>query len=573
MHSLRTRITLLTISIVLVAVAVIGLVSILSIQRTANQFSTQYMNEICLEVSGEFDHFLAEIRQDVDIAAHYLTDDISAVALVEGGVVGAVGTGDSIEGRDYESQQQQELDAYLHDHLDRARILMHSVAYNSTNALSYFYRINPEFTHTEPGFLFVRQGISDYQETAPTDVLSFSSDDLPRVGWYYETLDNGRPAWLSPYEDQNLGRVVTSYIAPIYKAGTFVSMVGMDISYDKLVEQVEELDIYRSGYAFLTDAFGRIVYHPTIASGTMLSEVNSELQDEEADLSVHEDSSTLINYTFNGVEKKAAWRSLSNGLRLFVSAPVSEIEETWQALILQILIIAAVLLVVFVTITTLIMRRITHPLRKLTAASEQIEQGNYDVDLPYEGRDEVGTLTRSFRHLTEHLKVYVSDLNSKAYKDALTNVKNKAAMDLYAAQLDDMEKGARQYAVLLFDCNDLKTINDAYGHDKGDIYLQTACEMICRSFSRSPVFRVGGDEFVVILEKTAYDQREDQILLFRENVKKSNLTAREPWTKISIALGMGEFDPSSDSDLSDVLKKADTEMYKDKRAYKASLEG
>lgn len=566
MRSLSVKTTLLTIVIIVVCVLTIGIISIISIQETAERISTEYMNELCQEKADEMDYFLDEIRQDIDIASHYIIDDMDTVALVEGGLIGALGTGDSIEKRGEE--QQAAIDAYLHDQVKRSRSLFHSIAYNSGNALTYFYRINPEFSETEKGFLYVRQGYTDFQETVPTDVFAFSPDDIPHVGWYYQTLDRGRPSWLSPYEDANLGSMVTTYIAPLYKAGTFFGIVGMDVSYSRLVEKVEDLNIYRTGYAFLTDEFGKIVYHPSISIGTLLSEVNQELENKKSYMNESKNSSELITYKYDGVEKKAAWRTLSNGLRLFVAAPVSEIEESWQALIIRIIITAVILLVVFGILMAIVMSRVTNPLKKLTVASQQIEEGNYEVELDYEGKDEVGTLTRSFRHLTEHLKVYVSDLNSKAYKDAMTNVKNKAALNIYSGQLDALAPEERLYGVILFDCNNLKAINDEYGHEKGDIYLKNACDLICRSFSRSPVFRIGGDEFVVILQRDAYEMRKEQMLAFKESAEKKNAEAQNEWEKVSAAMGLAVYEPETDTEFSDVLRRADEEMYENKKLMK-----
>ena len=54
------------------------------------------------------------------------------------------------------------------------------------------------------------------------------------------------------------------------------------------------------------------------------------------------------------------------------------------------------------------------------------------------------------------------------------------------------------------DLNNLKTINDTYGHDKGNIAIMKLANMICEVFSKSPVFRIGGDEFAVILFKKDY---------------------------------------------------------------------
>ena len=63
----------------------------------------------------------------------------------------------------------------------------------------------------------------------------------------------------------------------------------------------------------------------------------------------------------------------------------------------------------------------------------------------------------------------------------------------------------------VFDCDNLKQINDQNGHDKGDIYIRAASQLICRVFAHSPVFRIGGDEFAVVLQNEDFINREDLI--------------------------------------------------------------
>ncbi|MBR1559208.1 MAG: GGDEF domain-containing protein [Clostridia bacterium] len=555
-------------AIIIVCVVSIGAMSILSIQRTAQRASTQHMNELCVAKASEINGFLDEIRQDVEIAAHHVTDAVSAVALVEGGVVGAEGTGESLPPRDWDGEQQRAFDAYLSDYIAECRAIFHSISYNTSSAMTYFYRLNPEISRDVTGFLFTRQGVADFQEAETTDVLAYSPEDTRHVGWYYQALDRGRPTWLPPYLNVNLGDTVTTFIAPVYKAGTFVGVAGMDVSYHLLVEEIQNLDIYDTGYAFLTDEFGKIIYHPYLSTGALLSEVNNELRAETTRLYMNRDSDSLVEYSYQGGRKRAAWTTLNNGLRLFVTAPVQEIEAEWRVLIQQIMLVGALLLGFSVVIDAAVTRRVTGPLKRLTLASEQLSAGNYDVDLPEIGRDEVGILTQSFKQLTEHLKVYISDLNSKAYKDALTSVKNKAAFELYSGQLDDLPPEERRYAVMMFDCNDLKTINDRYGHQKGDVYLQRACRVICKAFPHSPVFRVGGDEFVVILQNEEFDAREALLERFQGRVDEANAGVENDWEHTSLALGMAVYDPAADRCLADTLKRADATMYRDKKHWK-----
>ena len=125
-----------------------------------------------------------------------------------------------------------------------------------------------------------------------------------------------------------------------------------------------------------------------------------------------------------------------------------------------------------------------------------------------------------------------------------------------------------KFAVAIFDCDDLKTINDNYGHDKGDVYLKNACHLICRVFSKSPVFRLGGDEFAVILQGEDYLNREKLKNLFIEKSAEICAFAKEPWERISVAIGLAEYTYAGDSDAHSVARRADHLMYEDKHARK-----
>ena len=66
-----------------------------------------------------------------------------------------------------------------------------------------------------------------------------------------------------------------------------------------------------------------------------------------------------------------------------------------------------------------------------------------------------------------------------------------------------------EFAIVVLDVNDLKVINDTEGHEAEDKCICDACEIICRTFKRSPVYRIGGDEFVVISQNEDYERSDD----------------------------------------------------------------
>lgn len=152
-------------------------------------------------------------------------------------------------------------------------------------------------------------------------------------------------------------------------------------------------------------------------------------------------------------------------------------------------------------------------------------------------------------------------------KDALTGLKNRNSFESYAEKLQEsIERGENvEIAIGVFDCDDLKKINDQYGRDKGDLYLAASGRLICEIFKHSPVFRVGGDEFVVILQGGDYQRLEELLMLIHERQSEINASAKNPWEKIGISFGIAVYCPQFDYSVKDLIRRADQLMYNDKR--------
>ena len=162
----------------------------------------------------------------------------------------------------------------------------------------------------------------------------------------------------------------------------------------------------------------------------------------------------------------------------------------------------------------------------------------------------------------------LGSMKKVAYKDSLTNVRNATA---YAEAKKAIDKDAKnnmvtEYGVVVCDLNDLKTINDTKGHEAGDRYIQDGCKLICTVFKHSPVFRVGGDEFVAILKNDDFQFRDDLMELFNSQVD-TNLSEGG----VVVASGIGVYDPSEDRCFDDVFNRADQMMYNRKRELKGII--
>lgn len=170
------------------------------------------------------------------------------------------------------------------------------------------------------------------------------------------------------------------------------------------------------------------------------------------------------------------------------------------------------------------------------------------------------------------LNLKLSQLNDKLSelmeKDSLTHVKNRMAFDRFAEKLADGYRNGKKdpFAAVYFDINDLKVINDKLGHEQGDLYIRNCCTLICDTFKHSPVFRIGGDEFVAVVFASDYEKREECMEGLQEEMKdiRRNWQSLDPVDRLSIASGMADYDPDNDQSIFDVFKRADERMYENK---------
>lgn len=206
-------------------------------------------------------------------------------------------------------------------------------------------------------------------------------------------------------------------------------------------------------------------------------------------------------------------------------------------------------------------------------------------------RNELESLSESICKMTSDMKDYVENILSAetwarqaqeeakgmsrlAYQDALTHMKSKAAYDAKDAELaQEVVNGEAEFAIVMVDLNNLKKINDNYGHENGNRYIIGSCKIIGDIYRHSPVYRVGGDEFVVVLQGEDYGNREALLHQLEERFAESSAREdREPWERYSAAFGMAEYAGGEGEDVDDVFRRADERMYACKKRMKVTRE-
>lgn len=168
------------------------------------------------------------------------------------------------------------------------------------------------------------------------------------------------------------------------------------------------------------------------------------------------------------------------------------------------------------------------------------------------------------------LRVLNKKLIELTETDTLTNVKNRAAYATKEGELNSIIKSRTHlnFGIGVFDINDLKKINDNLGHESGDAYIVNCCQLLCKTFRNSPVYRIGGDEFAVLLMEEDFKNRDELLQKMKDRMKEIASQNPTPEERVSIAGGIAVFDADSDLKVADVFTRADAAMYDDKVAVK-----
>ena len=176
---------------------------------------------------------------------------------------------------------------------------------------------------------------------------------------------------------------------------------------------------------------------------------------------------------------------------------------------------------------------------------------------------------RAERKATEEKRV-IRDLNKQVFFDALTHVRNQGGFENYIEKLQARveQGGVSEVAIGIFDCDNLKKMNDQYGHENGNIYLQESSRLICSIFQHSPVFRIGGDEFSVVLRGEDFKNRDALMQQFWSEQERICAEAENGWEKVSLSAGIAVYDPQIDYSVKDLIRRADQLMYENKHARK-----
>lgn len=505
MKAIQTKIITLLVCCTFFVVLVVELVSLGIMNRTLDKDATQIMKLLCAEQAGELNEYLHSVEHSVDTMHQVALDGLEEHReLVENIVSGTESAAAAEAGV---------LGEYLADIEAISRIL----ADNTEGAIAVYYRLNPQLFSPTAGFFSVKVEEKEFENFPTTDLSLYAVDDKEHVFWYYEPVNAGKAVWLDPYPNNNIGVEMISYVAPVYYNGQTIGVVGMDIDINTWRENLQQISLYDTGFAVLLDSQGDVVYHPEYPNG--LSEAEAAEVVGNINYYVQEalKQTESYDYELDAQERAMVATKLDNGMTFGVVVPLQEISEPSQMLMIRTLAAAIVIVIVF-------------------------------------------------SMLSVHICKYIINI---AYIDVMTGVKNKTAYEEVVESIgQEIRDKSAKFALIMFDINDLKPTNDTFGHDQGDNLIITVATLMQNVFGQDNVFRIGGDEFVVLLRDAEADLFQKKLLEFVQSLEQMNKERQFVWGEIKVARGATLYDYRTDAAYGDVFRRADALMYQNKKNQK-----
>ena len=438
-----------------------------------------------------------------------------------------------------------------------------SIANHTNGAVAVYYRMNPDLTNSGTfGFFSVKsQKTGMFEHAVPTDLSAYDPDDTEHVGWYYRPVQTGKPVWIEPYYNGNINIYMVSYVIPVYDGDSLVGVVGMDIDFTAFADIAASICVYESsGSALFSEDFSKIYYQKDDAFDNSASkEIKNIFQGGEKAMKLQ-----LLHI---GGEKCIAYSApLNNRMQLLTYASEAEANARVNDIIIIGIAVFSIIFIAALMLSLKISNAITKPLYDIMEATKQYSAGHWDAKIPCETEDETGMLAKNIMVMADNTREYISQIRYMAKYDTLTGVRNRNDYLRYTKEyMEQALKSDGKLALIVMDVNNLKTVNDTMGHEMGDALLQNASKLICQTFSQSSVYRIGGDEFAVIVFGTAYDTVDEKMRQFR---KRMNGVADEGnIAEACVASGMAKLGQDGDT-VDAIFKAADDRMYQNKAELK-----
>lgn len=403
--------------------------------------------------------------------------------------------------------------------------------------------------------------------------------------WYKAGETSSSHTWTSIYIDFRTAELVATRARRVLDArGAFQGVVATDLSLKKLNQFVRKLSISSNAVAFIIEPDGKLIASSRSPNTVALADgSNARINAADSDNALQRAAYVqLRNYLstvrkidgaviqrFDGPQGEAVELAFDRVLDeagldwiIAVAVPRSDFMQGVTTNVMRTAMIGLLGAMLAVGLGLGILSWVGRDIRRLTQAAKDVGEGQLEVPLEVDRKDEIGVLANTFRQMQLRLRT-----------DMLTGLDNRDMMIRCISDRLSMARRASDsgsFAVLFVDLNNFKQVNDSFGHDAGDrVLVEFANRLREATRTCDRVARYAGDEFVLMIDvmptrEAAEQVRQELEQALRRPLQTVDLAKLPAGTLIGGAVGLA-FYPNDGDSANELIKRADHDMYERKR--------
>lgn len=351
-----------------------------------------------------------QLKLNSELSAHDLNATISKVEQ-------SVNTLSDMVMREFDFAAFKKDKAYADTYTEEVIQEVENFALHTDGAITAYIRYNPEYSNPTSGAFFTRNTLEEpFTSVTPTDFSMYEEDDDAHVGWYYIPVKNGAPIWMDPYLNENINVYMISYVVPLYaEDGTSIGIVGMDIDFGQITNSVDAIQLFDTGYAFLTDANGSIFHHKALDMGQNLAELDASLAEISGVLNDENKQGSNVSYSYNRTKKELSYYNLGNGMKLIVTVPDVEIYQSANTIQLIVAVTGLFAIILSTLVGVMIGTGISKPIHQLTKIITQTARLDFTTTAGgsklRKNKDEIGAMAREIHEMRKTLRDMIANIN------------------------------------------------------------------------------------------------------------------------------------------------------------------
>ncbi|TCS75097.1 diguanylate cyclase (GGDEF)-like protein [Effusibacillus lacus] len=424
------------------------------------------------------------------------------------------------------------------------------------------YRIISASPLLNSGLVIDRNGkvLANYPEdTSSVKDTSFSGNPI------FQEAKQGKKPYISDVFKAPTGRNVIVLSIPLMNRQNEVERVvtlQVRIEENNLFSLVfQNHNLGAGGYVYIVDRNGVIISHPQkerIGESVKSNPVVQKVLQQQSGYQWVVNTKGAPMYASFAYIPQLSWGVVAQ-------VPESEIYEPFYKFRSNLFVLSLLTLIPLSVLTAFYAKQTIFPIRRLQQAVAEVEKGNYEQYVEHTDKTELGELSSKFNDMIKTIRESRERIRHQAFHDSLTGLPNRTLFkeDL-GKYLVEADVGNQQVAVLFFDLDGFKMVNDSLGHKVGDMLLVEVGKRLERLPKYSDTtYRVGGDEFIVIIpdvaSKDEVERSAKEILAII--APPFYLEGREIF--ISASIGISIY-PTDGKDADTLVKHADIAMYRAK---------